>query len=194
VSGRRTLAVRLLPVALFGALAPVGLGWLLTASANCTLASGCRVLGLPGVIGLHALGPAGAAVGATLGWGLVRAGRYPVPRALTAPSRATLAALAGVVVLAVALAPPLFAGALGVGPTAWFALAVPYAPTLVGYPLLFRANAALPPIPEGIRVAGAVLAYHAVVAAQVGWWYLLAAVVARGVRGARTRVGSARPG
>jgi len=136
---------------------------------------------MPGVIGLHALGVPGTAVGAGVGWGLDRAGRYPVPRRLAAPSRPTLAALGPLVAAALALAPPLFDGALGVGPAAWFALAVPYVPTLVGTAtLLVLSDAVAAPSPA--TTAGAAVAFAGLAGLQVAWWYLLAAGAGRAGR------------
>ncbi len=128
-----------------------------------------------------------------LGEAIERALDFRLGRLVFAPSRRTLAALAPVVAVALALARPLFAGEVTADPTVWALLAVAYAPFVVG---LLPGFALLTAVESGQQgVAPFVLLAVCLLAAslaEVVWLYLLAGGLGRVAAGVGQRVTSAR--
>ena len=127
-----------------------------------------------------------------LGETIDRALDFRLGRAVFAPSRRTLAALAPVVAVTLALARPLFAGHVTAEPTVWLLLAVLYAPWLAGLLPAFT-------LLTGVESQSGVPVFVAVVVstlaaslAEVVWLYLLAGGLGRVAAGVAHRVASSR--
>ncbi|WP_128476060.1 hypothetical protein [Halorussus pelagicus] len=122
-----------------------------------------------------------------------RALDFRLGQAVFAPSRRTLAALAPVVGVALALARPLFAGQVTADPAVWLLLAVLYAPFVAGLLPGFVLLTAVESGQQGIALfVVLVVCLLAASLAEVVWLYLLAGGLGRVAAGVGQRVTSAR--
>lgn len=174
--------VRALPAGLAVLFAVASGTWLVGAALRCGWFAGRNCEPFLGAVA------GGYAVGAVLGGVVsVLVARLVVPRlepardGLLAADRATLLALALLVVGTLGLAPFLLGGRLGLGPTGWLVAALPYYPTLavLGAAGAVTGTASVPgPAavvagPAALLVAGAL---------QTAWLYLLATALTRASR------------